>query len=100
MRGALSTVALCRGQRAWSLPTQCRYSGAPTIEGPVTIRALPFLLPILLCLAWHAPSARAETLTAGDKALYRAAFKAAELDRWSDARKLAAMAKNKLPAKI
>jgi soluble lytic murein transglycosylase len=69
-------------------------------EGPVTIRAIPFFLPILLYLAWHAPSARAETLTAGDKALYRAAFKAVELDHWSDARKFAAMAKNKLPAKV
>ncbi|HYV88577.1 MAG TPA: lytic transglycosylase domain-containing protein [Candidatus Polarisedimenticolia bacterium] len=57
------------------------------------------LLAVLLFVAWAAP-ARADTLTAGDKAIYRAAFKAVEQDKWADARRLAGQAKNKLPGKV
>ncbi len=66
----------------------------------MTIRTLPILLPILICLAWLSPAAQGDTLSAGDKAVYRAAFKAVELDHWSDARRIAGMGKNKLPAKV
>jgi soluble lytic murein transglycosylase len=66
----------------------------------VSIRPLCLLLMTMACLIWQAPGASSDTLSAGDKAVYRAAFKAVELDRWVDARRIAAMAKNKLPAKV
>jgi soluble lytic murein transglycosylase len=61
------------------------------------------VLSVLLILAAATVSSSrrvdAETLSAGDQALYRAAFKAVDKDKWDDARRLAGMAKNKLPAK-
>jgi soluble lytic murein transglycosylase len=66
----------------------------------VLIRAAFLLLACLLSAAWQVPGARADTLSAGDRAIYRAAFKAIDQDHWVDARRLAATAKNKLPAKV
>ena len=70
----------------------------------MTIRSffplLGFPLLAVLLLAACATPAGAETLSAGDKAIYRAAFKAVEQDKWADARRLAGQAKNKLPAKV
>ena len=84
----------------WSLPSDFSYSPALRVGGPVTIRAIPIYLSLLLCAAWQLSAASGETLSAGDKAIYRSAFKAAEQDHWVDARRLAGMARNKLPAKI
>jgi len=66
----------------------------------MTIRVFPLLLAILLLGAWPLRAGVAETLSAGDKAIYRAAFKAVAQDKWADARRLAGQAKNKLPAKV
>jgi len=44
--------------------------------------------------------AGAETLSAGDQAIYRTAFKLIEKGKWDDARTLALTAKNPLPAKV
>lgn len=66
----------------------------------MTIRFSSLLLAIMLVAAWPLRLVTAETLSAGDKAIYRAAFKAVEKDKWSDARRIAGQAKNKLPAKI
>jgi soluble lytic murein transglycosylase len=67
----------------------------------VTVRRI---LAILLLAATAAvlsiPGAGAETLSATDKANYRAAFKALDKDKWADARRLAALGKNPLPAKV
>ncbi len=61
---------------------------------------LALLLTIVVGFVWPSHPAAAETLSAGDKAVYRAAFKAVEKDKWSDARRIAGQAKNKLPAKV
>jgi soluble lytic murein transglycosylase len=66
----------------------------------MTIRAFSLLLAILLLGAWPLRASVADTLSAGDKAIYRAAFKAVAQDKWADARRLAGQAKNKLPAKV
>ncbi len=60
---------------------------------------LAFLL-VLLSVACLPRSAGAAALSAGDQIIYRAAFKAIDKDHWVDARRMAGMAKNKLPGKI
>lgn len=84
---------------AWSLAAHFRYSPDRRIGCPVTNRRILVHLLILFATAWVG-AASAETLSAGDQILYRAAFKAIEKDHWVDARKIAGMAKNKLPAKV
>lgn len=44
--------------------------------------------------------AGAETLSAGDQAIYRTAFKLIDKGKWDDARNLAITARNPLPAKV
>lgn len=65
----------------------------------VKLRA-PYLLLLLLAALVMSVSASAEALTAADLIVYRAAFKAVDQDHWLDARRLAGLAKNPLPAKV
>jgi len=64
------------------------------------LRAITLLAWAVSGVALAAAPSWAETLSAGDQALYRAAFKAVDKDKWDDARRLAAMAKNPLPGKV
>ncbi|HZT19184.1 MAG TPA: lytic transglycosylase domain-containing protein [Dongiaceae bacterium] len=67
----------------------------------MTIRRIAaFLLLAAAMTALALRPAAAETLSASDRAIYRAAFKAVEKDKWADARRLAAKAKDPLPAKV
>lgn len=61
-------------------------------------KLLPALLAFLFLAAGGA--AHAETLTAADLKLYRAAFAAADKERWTEARELSARAKHSLLAKV
>jgi soluble lytic murein transglycosylase len=68
---------------------------------PLRIRTkVAVLLAGLMMGLPHARPANAETLSAGDQGVYRAAFRAADKDNWDDARRFAGMAKNPLPAKV
>jgi soluble lytic murein transglycosylase len=59
------------------------------------------LAVLLVGLGWSAAAAaKAETLSAADQAVYRAAFAAVAAEKWVDARKLAAQGKNPLPEKV
>lgn len=65
------------------------------------LRFLLLLLPVLLgALSWGAARADTASLSDRDKAIYQQAFSAVANDRWKEARRLAATAKNKLPAKV
>ncbi len=67
----------------------------------MTVRSLFAVLLILAAATVASPRlVRGETLSAADQALYRAAFKAVDKDKWDDARRLAGMAKNHLLAKV
>jgi len=67
----------------------------------VNIRSLLAVLLVLATVVVAAPrQAQAETLSAADQAVYRAAFKAVDKDKWDDARRLAGLAKNHLLAKV
>ena len=57
---------------------------------------LGFLLPALLA----GRAAPAESLSAADQIVYRAAFKAVDQDHWLEARRLAGLARNPLPGKV
>ena len=63
-------------------------------------RIFVFLLFVATATAISAGPSSADTLSAGDQALYRGAFKAIEKGKWDEARRLAAVAKNPLPAKV
>src|SRR5579871_3115136 len=58
--------------------------------------AMALLLPVFVA----GEAARAESLSAADVIVYHAAFKAVGQDHWLDARRMAGMAKNPLPAKV
>ncbi len=62
-------------------------------------RVLASLLALSL-IAGPTAAAESASLSSKDKKLYRAAFVAVDKERWQEARRLAAQAKNPLPAKV
>src|ERR1700758_580705 len=74
------------------------------MRGRVSIRRILAWLTVTLTgaavAAGLAPAACAQMLSANDKAIYRQAFKAVDQEHWVDARRLAARARNPLPAKM
>ncbi len=62
-------------------------------------RLLGLVLVLALAAGWPAP-AIADELSAKDQGIYRLAFAAIAAERWTEARQLAATARDKLPAKV
>jgi len=66
----------------------------------VALHRLCALLPFLLAVLLVGEGAAAQSLSAADLIVYRAAFKAVDQEHWLEARRLAGLAKNPLPAKV
>jgi soluble lytic murein transglycosylase len=66
----------------------------------VKISRLFVLLLLVVATIWQVRPVAAQVLSANDRAIYRAAFKAVDQGKWADARRLAGKAKNQLPAKF